>query len=158
MTTIAVDLSEVAADSLCTTSDGTVLHGPKLYRTPLGIYGGAGDDAPIELAREWLCAGARSGSRPAHSTEWEFTGLVVRPGRLLLMDRAFVLVEYPPQPFAIGTGAAAALALLASGLTPQLAVARIIALHLDHDTGGTVQHIALRDWRRPRSARSARPR
>lgn len=146
LTTICWDGKTLAGDTLCTTSDDTVIYGDKIWRTPIGLFGGAGDDPAIEILLLWIQNGAKVAERPTLPEDADFTGLLIKPDRTIaVLDTQFVPVTYYPQRFAIGSGAAYAIAYMTEGFTSTEAIQRIIDRRLDPHTGGTVTSLTLDD-------------
>ena len=146
MTVIAWDGKTLAADTYCTTADGEVIYGPKIYKTPCGLYGGAGDDPAIELVRLWLMRGGKIKTRPPSFAQGiAFTGLLVdRDGDLFVLDTNILPVRFFPQKFAIGSGAQAAIALMHCGHSAAEAIQKIITHRLVDACGGEVQTLTLK--------------
>jgi ATP-dependent protease HslVU (ClpYQ) peptidase subunit len=73
-------------------------------------------------------------------------GTIVFPnGKLFVMNRAAVLVEFQSEFVAIGSGAAVALGAMAYGATAREAVR--IAIEFDVYSGGEIQEVRLDDLR-----------
>ena len=142
MTTIAWDGKTLASDTLSTgPDDNGVYYGPKIYRTPQGLFAGCGDDGPIQAALDWIRAGARSEERPPPIDKEEtLGGLLIRPdGSVTVLSERFYLVDYYKQQAVMGSGGDFALAFMRMGLSAPEAVQRVIDLKLDINTGGSVQ-------------------
>ena len=146
VTVIAWDGETLAADTYCTTSDGDIIYGPKIYETPCGLYGGAGDDPAIELVRLWLMKGGTIKKRPpAFGEKVNFIGLLIDRDRdLFILDNNILPVRYFPQKFAIGTGGKTAMALMHCGHSAAEAVQKIISDKLVDGCGGEVQTLTLK--------------
>ena len=146
MTVIAWDGDTLASDTLCTGLDDGTMQGDKIWRTPSGLFGGAGDDPAIEIVRLWLMSGSRLKNRPPSFGEGvEFSGLLIAPNRdVFFIDKNILPVRYRPQRFAIGSGQQAALALMAVGLTAPEAVKTIIEKQIVSGVGGEVQSLTLK--------------
>lgn len=146
MTTIAWDTKTLAADTLSTgPDDNGVYFGPKIHRTPHGLFAGCGDDGPIQAALEWIRAGAPSDERPPPIDAKEtLGGLLIRPdGGVAVLSEKFFLIDYFQQQAAMGSGGDFALAFMRMGMSAPEAVQRVIDLRLDINTGGDVQTLTL---------------
>ena len=137
----------MAADTLCEiAADGINLYGEKIWRTPAGLYGGAGDDAAVDMVLTWLRFGRRSRKKaPAFNAEIDFTGLLISPDKSVwLIDKNVSPVRFYPQKTAIGSGGNHAIALMAMGLSAAKAVQKIIDERLAPSVGGQVQTLTLK--------------
>lgn len=144
MTVIAWDGATLAADTLCTTADGAVIYGDKIWRTPLGLFGGAGDDNAVEKIRIWLMRGGKERHKPTLAQDASVVCLVVRPDKTLcVIDHQLTPVPYHAQKFAIGTGGPPALAYMKAGKSAAQAVQMVIDGNWD-GCGGSVQTLALK--------------
>lgn len=147
MTVICWDGATLAADSLCEIpEDGINLYGAKIWRTPSGLFGGAGDDAAVDMVLAWLMRGKHSRNKaPAFAAEVDFVGLLIASDKSVwLIDKNVSPVRFYPQKTAIGSGGNYAIALMATGMSAPEAVKKIIAERLAPGCGGDVQTLQLR--------------
>lgn len=146
MTTIAARDGCIASDSRETwTSDdgGSRVHTcKKLFRKRIGkgrkaydvIIGTAGESSPGMLFVDWY--GSDSPPPVTLLTEADFTILILKPKGLYVADAYCREVPILEKFFAIGSGAAAALAAMHCGKSAREAVT--IAARIDPYTGGRI--------------------
>lgn len=148
MTTIAWDGTTLAADTLCTgPDDDGVYYGTKIWKTPVGLFGGCGDEDPIQEVLEWLRDGMPKDRKPGPYTSKKqtFGGLLIRPNKVIvLISSRLGMIEYfEGQKVVLGTGGSFALAFMHQGLTAPEAIAKVIELKLDINTGGKIEQLGL---------------
>jgi ATP-dependent protease HslVU (ClpYQ) peptidase subunit len=142
MTTIAANRKEMAADSKC--SDGGVYYASrKIWRFGDVIVGVAGDNAGTLKFVEWLKQGDPDLEHPKFAKDSDWSALVVTPAGLFVYCNDCLPDEILSDFFAIGSGAAAALAAMHLGCSPTDAVG--IACKVDNGTGAPVQTMSLSD-------------
>jgi hypothetical protein len=145
VTAIAWDGHTLAADTRCETEDGAIVYGTKIWRTPRGLFGGAGDDVAVGMVLTWLRLGnSKRHKAPVFAADTEFTGILVERSALWLIDKNVSPVRYFQQKTAIGTGGPYAIALMATGLSARESVQKIIDDRLAPGVGGEVQTLTLK--------------
>ena len=154
MTVICWDGKTLASDSRMTDDCG-ITQCRKIYRLTNGsLFGGAGDAGYCALVRDWLCSGANIKTRPDRS-KYEhacFGGILISPnGDCSGIDPYLASIPISAKCYAIGSGAAHALALMSTGMTSGQAVAHIIAHQLADGVGGEVQTLDLLRRRKSKS-------
>ena len=147
MTTIAANLTQMAADSSLVMGD-TKARCCKIFRIKASLVGTAGGNGEGELFLAWLRDG---GPAPKFERDADFTALVLNADGLFHY-------EYDCQPtllkndfWAIGTGAAHALTAMNMGACPEEAVAQAIVF--DINSGPPIDVFTLKA---PRDSRKGR--
>lgn len=144
MTTIATDGITIAADGLA--SIGGEVNGlseTKIVIERDWIYALSGAVAMRDALIEWHQAGAKPADVPGmQDADW--TLLVIDRNGLTYFTAKCAYPCKANAPFAIGSGADYASALMHAGYSPQKAVRLIIDKRLDIYTGGDIQVIDIR--------------
>ena len=154
MTTIAWDGVTLAADRRASSNGAPIMEVQKIHRTPNGaLVGASGNYGACWALCAWVQAGAQ-GDPPVSlsSDDWGDILMVDPDGTLFLwgVHGRFPLAN---NRFAIGSGAAYALAAMACGRTAVEAVA--LAAEFDHQTGTLVDTLTLLKSKRRRPCRKA---
>jgi len=146
MTTIAASRShgEMAADTQVNVGTAT-FPSKKIFATPYGIVGAAGDAIDCSTFLSWVFAGMKRKSRPSFEKEddeeYNFQALVLSFDGLFFFEKDCCPLRIERDFHAIGTGADAAVAAFLCGKTPKRAVE--IAGQVDNSTGGPVTVLKL---------------
>lgn len=107
----------------------------KVFRSRGCLVGWAGDYYAGHIFLEWFDRNAKRKKRPAIGDLGDFSALVLDPdGRIFTCDSHCVLVQEPMDFYAIGSGAAYAIAGMHLGLSAKEAVE--LAGRFDPFTGG----------------------
>lgn len=136
MTTIAASLDHqmIAADSRCST-DGWMFNVPKLRTGPNTVYGAAGEWQQI---LKFYAALEQNAEIPS---ECDVTVMELRSEAIYIYDGSLTCFPIKERFWAIGSGAAYAIAAMHLGKSPVEAVE--IAALFDPGTGGPIDHMRI---------------
>jgi hypothetical protein len=110
------------------------------------LFGGAGSAGYVALVRDWLFDGAKNKTRP-DCAKYEgayFSGILICPDGCYALDPFLSTMKITAKHYAIGSGAAHALALMSAGMSAPQAIAHIVKHELADGVGGEVQTLSLR--------------
>lgn len=146
MTVVAWDGHALASDSMMTDDCG-VTSVTKIWRLRGGrLFGGAGSAGYIALVRDWLMLGGNLKNRPdcARYEQAYFGAILIQDGQCFALDGYLSTMKITAPHYAIGSGAAHANALMATGMSAELAVKTIIDGQLAEGVGGAVQVLTMK--------------
>jgi hypothetical protein len=147
MTTIAANISEMAADSKVT--DGEVsFPTDKLTIYKGAIIGCAGDNKAIRKFWDWYKAGGKSKKAPDFDADATLSVLRLDKTGLWCCDTSLWWDRINNDVYAVGSGNQLALHLMKKGSSPEEAIHA--ACETDNNTGCPVQVIRLADVKRKR--------
>ena len=137
MTTVACNGREIAADSKCTSDDGSFSFlSNKLYRIGDAIYGEAGGSGSSKVIK-WISRGMSPTDEPSFDQKEgeEFIVMELHQGGIALWDKALFRFPLKDKFMAIGSGRDVAMyAMKYLGLSPLQAV--VAASKIDENTAG----------------------